>query len=373
MTGEIYLDFNATSPLHPAVRDEMQQALEEVPGNPSSPHRRGRRARELLDTARSRVAHALGVDPDEIFFTSGATESNNLAAALGEASGRPFYTTSVEHPSLREPARRRWRRSGTGGEVPVDASGRVEPAALTALPSDAVVSIQWVNNETGVLQDLAALAQGARASGAIVHTDGAQGFFRLPLRIHELGVDAASISSHKALGPVGIGALYVRRGLLVDPVLLGGAQERGVRPGTENVVGACGLGRLAQLVTENSPWDWPRLTSLRDGFVDELTRIDGLELNAPTELTLPNTVSVAVHGLHAETILLHLDREGVAASSGSACARGDTRPSHVLKAMNRPDSAIRSTLRLSFGPSSTREDLARAAAALRRVVRSLRE
>lgn len=368
----IYLDYNATSPVHPLVCKELVSALGGFHGNPSSPHREGRLARDLLEEARSQVAACLGVEPDEVYFTSGGTEGNNIAAALGETTGATFFTTSVEHPSMLEPARRRWRRGLPGAELRVNHAGVVGVESLSAVPPGAVVSIQWINNETGVVQDLATLSRAVKARGAIVHTDGSQGFLRVPCSMADLGVDSATISAHKALGPGGIGALYLKRGVLADPVLLGGAQERRVRPGTENVLGACGLGRLAALASGEGLWDWDRIAELRAGFVAQLLAIPGAELNAPSEITLANTVSLALDGLHAETVLAHLDRAGVAASSGSACARGESRPSHVLKAMSRPDTAIRGTLRFSFGPGTSGDDLVTAATTLRRIVETLR-
>lgn len=380
MPRDVYLDYNATTPLHPKVRDEMVRVFESELGNPSSPHRWGRRARDLIDAARESLSSYLGVSPSELFFTSGGTESNNLATSIGRTDRVPYSCASVEHASLLEPLRKRWADGLPGETLPVGPAGLVDPAALNALPEGSLVSIQWVNNETGVIQDLPALSEAAHARGVLLHTDGAQGFFRIKQDIPELGVDLATITAHKSFGPLGVGALYARRGTLLEALFRGGPQERSVRPGTENLASVHGLGVLADLAKSEDLWPHERLESRRAAFLHELQDLDGLRLNPPERESsnvrgapcFPGTISLSFDDLHAETLLVLLDREGVGASSGSACASGEERPSHVLRAMGVEDRRVRGTLRFSFGPSVPEEDLCYAARALGRVVTKLR-
>jgi len=377
----LYLDHNATTPILPEVARALREHLVEAEGvagaalgNPSSLHAPGRRARARLEGARERVAKALGVDPAELTFTSGGTESNNLFILGVEDPRQPLWISAVEHPSVREAARRRWALGAPGGELPVLADGRLDPALRDrGLDfSGALVSLQWVNNETGTIQELREWAEWFRSRGAIVHTDGAQGFFRLPAGPAELGVDAATITAHKSFGPAGVGALWVRRGIVLDPILRGGSQEKKLRPGTENLLAIVGFGALAERALAGPLWDLASLAERAAGFRGALRRIPGLTIVSPETGSFPACVAVAFDDLIAETLLVRLDLEGIAASSGSACSSGARQPSSVLAAMGVPDRAIRGALRFSFGPSTTAEELAFAADRLAAIAADLR-
>lgn len=370
----IYLDNNATTPLDPRVARVMVEELERgAPANPSSLHGAGRDARSRLERAREQLAGRLAVDPSELTFTSGGTESNNLALLGVAEPEQPLFISAIEHPSVREAARRRWAAGAPGGELPVDGEGRLDRSIRErgAEFEGALVSIQWVNNEVGTIQALADWAAWFHEQGALVHTDGAQGFFRLPDTIPELGVDLATITAHKSFGPTGVGALWVRRGVLLDPLLRGGPQEKKVRAGTENLPAIIGMGALAALDQEALLWADRGLAERLGRFRAELAGIDGVRVLSP-EGAFPTCVSIAVADCLAETILVRLDLEGVAASSGSACSSGAREPSHVLAAMGVPDREIRGAIRLSAAPSTTEEELSRVAGHLARIVADLR-
>ncbi len=374
MTRPIYLDANSTTPLHPRVREALADALSDF-GNPSSIHQLGRRARERVETAREQVAGAFGVEPDEILFTSGGTEANNLLihSALTEGRG---WISSVEHDSLWQPWIDRLRDGGLRArdfELPVDATGGHLPIDLPPSESETDwVSLQWINNETGRFQPLAALVQSYQRLGYRVHSDGAQGFFRVPVSISELGLDAATITAHKSFGPLGIGALYLRRGALLDPILRGGPQERRVRPGTENLLGIVGIGELARLSGEEELWPRDQLKKKSELFREALSSIEGCFPTLPVDQTYPSVVHVTFDDLDADTLLWKLDMSGVCASSGSACSAGTGKPSRVLQAMGLPDRRIRGALRFSFTPWTTAEELNNAAKTLHTIVRQLR-
>ena len=374
-SSPIYLDHNATTPLHPRVVEAMQALLTlGGGGNPSSLHAPGRGARAVLETARETVANALGIDPAELFFTSGGTESNNLMVLGVPDPEQPLFISSIEHPSVREAARLRWARGAPGGELPVTATGHLDDSIRERGPEfkGALVSLQWINNEVGTIQDLREWAEWFREQGAMVHTDGAQGFFRLPDRIPDLGVDAATITAHKSFGPTGIGALWVRRGKILDPILRGGPQEKKVRPGTENLLAIIGFAALAQIFQESPLWDLELLATRAKTFRANLGTIEGLRVVSPALRSFPGCVSITVDDLIAETVLVRLDLAGIAASSGSACSSGAREPSHVLAAMGVPDRAIRGAIRFSAGPMTTAEELARVAETLAGIVADLR-
>ena len=371
----IYLDHNATTPLHPRVVEAMQKILAEGGGgNPSSLHAPGRDARAILESSRETVATSLGVDPSELYFTSGGTESNNLIVAGVPEPEQPLYITSIEHPSVRESARARWAQGAPGGELPVTETGHLDPAIRDRSGEfeGALVSLQWVNNEVGTIQELASWAKWFRDEGATVHTDGAQGFFRLPERISALGVDAATVTAHKSFGPTGVGALWVRRGKILDPILKGGPQEKKVRPGTENLLAIVGFAALAELSTEAPLWDLAALEARVREFRLALKEIDGLEIVSPAVGAFPGCVSITLEDLIAETVLVRLDLAGIAASSGSACSSGAREPSHVLAAMGVADRAIRGAIRFSAGPATTTEELLRVAEKLAAIAADLR-
>jgi cysteine desulfurase len=353
----------------------MMPYLGEEFGNPSSGHGWGRRARAAIEAARAEVAGLLGCAPDEVIFTSGGTEANNLAirgTAMARPRGRHLVTSLVEHPATAVPCRdlerQGWRVSWAG----VDETGRVRAgAALAALDDDcALVTILHANNETGTLQPIAEVARGARARGALVHSDAAQSAGKIPVDVEALGVDLLSVAGHKLYAPKGVGALYVRRGTPLSPVILGAGQERGIRPGTESVASIVGLGASCEIARRTLEGEMRRVRALRDRLWALLsTRVPGLALNGhPTE-RLPNTLNVRFPGVLGSAVLAAAPE--VAASVGSACHEGAEEPSSVLLAMGLPAKAALGAVRLSLGRRTTEEEVARAAEALARAWASI--
>ncbi len=366
----IYLDANATTPLDSRVRAAMEPFLE--CGNASSPHAEGRAARSAVDRAREQVAALLGAEPREILFTSGATESNALAL-LGAIAARGILRvlcSAVEHPSVLRTLEALRPRVDLV-VAPVDGEARV--ADDLAVPEGAgLVSLMLANNETGTIQPVAAVAARARERGAIVHCDGVQACGKLPVRVRDLGVDLFSMSGHKIHGPKGVGALFVRRGLRLQPLYHGGEHERGLRAGTENVAAIVGLGAAAELASSERAERcarWERLTrTLLERLVADLP---GLLPNVPA-LRIPNTLNITIPGAEGEAVLLGLDLEGIAVATGSACSSGAAEPSHVLQAMGRTREQAEQSIRISLHADSCESDVARLAEALPRVVKKLR-
>lgn len=370
MNEPIYLDHNATTPVHPAVLEAMLPYLGEHFGNPSSTHVFGRRAKEAVERARGQVASLLGCRPEEVVFTSGGTEANNLAilGVVDPASGRRHVVTStVEHPATARPCERLERQGVEVTRLPVDAAGRVEAgAARAAVRADTgLVTVMLAQNETGALMPVAELAAVAHGRGALVHTDAAQAVGKLPVRVDELAVDLLSVAGHKLYAPKGVGALYVRSGVRVSPVLLGAGHEGGVRPGTENVASIVGLGAACALAETTLATETARQRELRDRLWAALqAAVPGIRLNGhPTE-RLPNTLNVSFPGARGSAVLAAAPE--VAASTGSACHEGGERPSTVLTAMGLDAATALGAVRLSLGRSTTREQVDRAAHALLR-------
>jgi cysteine desulfurase len=369
MTSDpIYLDHNATTPLLPEVVDAMMPYLREHFGNPSSTHPYGARAREAVARAREQVAGLIGCDADEVLFTSGGTEANNLAirgviAALERR--RHVVTTAIEHPATArlcawlEGQGYRLTRIGVDG----DGRARIDGAREAIHGHTALVTVMHSNNETGVLQPVAEVARLAHAAGALVHTDAAQSVGKVPVRVRELDVDLLSVAGHKLYAPKGVGALYVRRGTPLVPVLLGAGHERGLRPGTENVASIVGLGVACELVGRDLESTATRLRALRDLLRDRLAAgVPGLALNGHRELRLPNTLNVRFPRASGSAVL-----EGapeVAASTGSACHEGGESASAVILAMGIPPAEALGSVRLTLGRGTTEEDVLRAADAL---------
>ena len=362
----IYLDHNATTPPSPIVIDGMAAALHDLPGNPSSVHHFGQQAKAALDDARASVAALIGAEPAEIVFLSGGTESDNLAirgvAAALESTGRKTHliASSIEHEAvlntLRQLARRGWRTT----LLPVGESGVVEPDALReALADDtALVSIMHANNEIGTVQPVAELAAIAHDHGALVHTDAVQSAGKIPVDVTALGVDLLSISAHKFYGPKGAGALWARRGLRLVTQLTGGKHERGRRAGTENVAGIVGLGLAAQDAQTKMAGERTRLTVLRDRLERGVLRaVPGAVVNGSPDERVPNTSNISFDRVEAESLLIALDLEGVAVSTGSACSSGTLEPSHVLKAMGFPAHRTQNSIRFSLGAGNTEGEI----------------
>lgn len=376
----IYLDHNATTPPSAAVAARMLTALTEQFGNPSSVHYFGQRAKALLDEARTDVANLIGADPSEVVFTGSGTEGDNLAirgvAEALEATGRRhIVASSIEHEAvlntLKALARRGWRTT----LLPVDDSGIVSPDALrTAMSEDTVlVSIMHANNELGTIQPIAELAQIARAHRAVFHTDAVQSAGKIPIDVKALGVDLLSISAHKFYGPKGVGALWSRRGLRLQSPLTGGKQERGRRAGTENVAGIVGMGVAAREAMAKMSAESARVGALRDRLeASILARVPGTTRNGAREPRVPNTTNISFDRTEAESLLIALDLEGIAVSTGSACSSGTLEPSHVLKAMGLPPHRTQNSIRFSLGAANTEDDIDRVVAVLPGIVEKLR-
>ena len=376
----IYLDHNATTPLLPEVIDRMTGTLREEFGNPSSVHHFGQQAKAAIDEARTEVATLLSADPSEVLFTSGGTESDNIAirgaAEALEATGRRhLIASSIDHEAvlntLKALAKRGWRTT----LLPVDQTGIVAPDALRAALADdtALVSVMHANNEIGTIQPIAELARIAHDRGALFHTDAVQSAAKLPVSVRSLGVDMLSISAHKFYGPKGVGALWIRRGLRVLPLLTGGRQERSRRAGTENVAGIVGMGVAARIARGKMADEGTRLSALRDRLEAEiLAAVPGTAVNGAREPRVPNTTNVSFDRVEAESLLIALDLEGIAVSTGSACSSGTLEPSHVLKAMGFNAHRAQNSIRFSLGASSTDAEIDRVIGVLPKMVEKLR-
>ena len=361
MAQPIYLDHAATTPVRREVFEAMEPFYGPRFGNPSSTHRWGRDARAALDEARERLAQTLGALPDEICFTSGGTEGDNLAIlgswrALRSEARRSVVSSPIEHKAVLGAMHQAAHEGATERMVPVTATGVVECQALeTTLGDDTVVcSIMWVNNETGVIQPIAQLAAAAKAQGAIFHTDAVQAFGKLAVDARAVPFDFLTLSGHKIGAPKGIGAVFIRRGARLEPLQHGGAQDRGRRPGTENVAAAVGLARAAELAMDERERECARLCTLRDTLQAALlSRIPDAVINGLGAPRASHILNISVPGTDSESLLMALDLAGVACSSGSACQSGSVDPSHVLRAMGVPRELAVSAVRMSLGPLTT--------------------
>ncbi len=382
MSEPLYFDSNATARMRPEVREEFQEALLRVRGNPSSLHGPGRVARHMLDEARERIAAALEVHEDELVFTSGGTESNNLAllgALRPLAARRGLAISPIEHSSVLGPARALQRAGRTLRLLEVDVSGTVRLESLREALDDAsmaLVSIMAANNELGTcspLDDIATVLDTA-AKRPLWHMDAVQALGRVPLKLRALRVDLASFSLHKVGAPVGVGLLYRRSGVGLEPLMYGGEQEHGLRPGTENVAAAVAAARAVELALGELEQHRQRLRTLGILLWGELVsklphlRLLGLPVDHPRRL--PGTLNILSPGLEGKVLVMRLDLEGVAASAGSACASGSLEPSHVLKAIGCSDEEARSGLRLSCGRETRAEDVHRLVEILWRTLKS---
>jgi cysteine desulfurase len=377
----IYFDYNATSPLSPEAGLAVATATRDLFGNASSVHHFGQQAKAAIDDARSSIASLVGADPSEIVFTSGGTEADNFAlrgaaeAAEGGAR-RHLIAGAIEHEAvlntLKALARRGWRVS----LLPVDQSGIVSPDRLREIITDdtAIVSVMHANNEIGTIQPVAALAAIAREHGALFHTDAVQSVGKIPVDVRTLGVDLLSLSAHKFNGPKGAGVLWIKRGTRMLPILTGGKHERSRRAGTENVPAIVGLGVAASLAATKMDAEHARLAALRDRLEDGILRaVPGTAVNGDRASRVPNTTNISFDRVEAESLLIALDLEGIAVSTGSACSSGTLEPSHVLKAMGFSAHRAQNSLRFSLGLYSTTEEVERVIAVLPRLVERLRQ
>lgn len=376
----IYLDNNATTRVDPRVVEAMLPFFTGSFGNPSSTHAFGAGVARALKQAHEQVRALLGAEREQdILFTSGATESNNTAirsALAADPSRRDVVISTVEHPSILTLCDWLEREENVRiHRIPVDRLGRLDLDAYRAALATgrvAVASIMWANNETGVIFPIAELAALARAAGAAFHTDAVQAAGRLPMAIRDMAIDMLSLSAHKLHGPKGVGALYVRRGVPFQPLLRGGRQERGRRAGTENVPGAVGFGKAAELALSCLEEGNARIRAHRNRLEQALLRLDGARPIGDPDSRLPNTANIAFEYLESEEILHALDREGLAASSGSACASGSMEPSHVLRAMNVPITALHGAIRFSLSRETEAGDIDRVLEVVPDLIRRLR-
>jgi cysteine desulfurase len=376
----IYLDHNATTPLLPAVIERMTVVLRDEFGNPSSVHHYGQQAKAAIDEARTDVANLIGAEPSEVLFTSGGTEADNIAIrgaaeALETTGRRHLVASAIEHEAvlntLKALAKRGWRTT----LLPVDQSGVVSPAALReALADDtAVVSVMHANNEIGTVQPVAELARAAHERGALFHTDAVQSAGKIAVDVKTLGVDMLSMSAHKFYGPKGVGALWIRRGLRVMPILTGGRQERSRRAGTENVSGIVGMGVAARIASGKMAEEGRRLSALRDRLeAGILGAVPGTVVNGSIGARVPNTTNISFERIEAESLLIALDLQGVAVSTGSACSSGTLEPSHVLKAMGFNAHRTQNSIRFSLGAANTEAEIDRVIGVLPGIVEKLR-
>ncbi|MCD6351202.1 MAG: cysteine desulfurase NifS [Armatimonadetes bacterium] len=376
----IYLDHSATTPVAPEVREAMLPYLTEDFGNPSSIYYElGRRAHRAVDDARGHLAAFLGAKPEEIIFTGGGTEADNLAIkgvawALRDR-GRHIITSAIEHHAVLHACQALEREDFRVTVLPVDEHAVVSPDALVeAFEDDTIlVTIMHANNEVGTLQDLVALGALCHERGVLFHTDAVQSFGKVPLDLSTLPVDLLSISAHKFYGPKGVGALWVRSGVRLLPVLDGGGQERGLRSGTHNVAGIVGMARAVQLVEEAGPAEVEREAALCRRLIQGvLDAVPHSFLTGHPDQRLPNIASFCIPYVEGEAMLLALDQEGICASTGSACSSGSLDPSHVLLAMGIPPEVAHGSLRLSLGRGNTDEDVDRVLQVLPGIVERLR-
>ena len=357
----IYFDHNATTPVDPAVVETMTAVLRDDYGNASSVHHFGQQAKARLDDARSAVGTLIGAEASELVFTGGGTEADNfairgVAEALEPTGRRHLIASAIEHEAvlntLKALARRGWRTT----LLPLDASGIVDPERLESVLTDdtALVSVMHANNEIGTIQPIAELARIAHARGTLFHTDAVQSVAKIPVDVAALGVDLLSLSAHKFNGPKGVGALWIKRGTRITATMTGGKHERNRRAGTENVPAIAGLGVAAARARTQLAAEGQRLAALRDRLERSvIERVPGTAVNGAPEPRVPNTTNISVDGVEAESLLIALDLEGIAVSTGSACSSGTLEPSHVLRAMGLPSHRTQNSIRISLGAGNT--------------------
>jgi cysteine desulfurase len=375
----IYLDYAATTPTHPEVVEAMLPYFGQILGNPSSIHFHGQEAKAAIEEAREKIAAFIGAQGDEVVFTSGGTEANNLAlkgiAYANEGKGNHIITTAIEHHSVIEPCQFLAKRGFEITYLPVDSYGLVDPEKVEKAITDRtiMVSVMHANNEVGTIEPLEEIAEIARRREIYFHTDAVQTVGHMPVDVNELGVDLLTISAHKLYGPKGIGALYIRRGTRIISLTHGGGQERTRRAGTENVPAIVGFGKAMEIAKAEMAEEGRRLLPLRDKLIKGLSEcIDNIRLNGHPTQRLPNNVNVSIDFVEGESMLLNLDLEGIAASSGSACSSVSSEPSHVLLALGLPPEQAFGSLRFTLGRETTEEEVDYVLANLPQIVAKLR-
>jgi cysteine desulfurase len=380
MEQRIYLDYAATTPVDPAVLEAMTPYFTANFGNPSSIHWFGRETRKAVEEARAVVASAIGAAaPQEIVFTGSGSESDNMAirgvALARREKGAHIITSAIEHHAVFDTCRDLEKQGFKVTYLPVDHTGLVDPADLAKAltPETILVSVMHGNNEVGTIQPIAAIGEMLRDRKIIFHTDAVQTVGAIPVNVQELGVDLLSLAAHKFYGPKGVGALYIRKGTPVNPLIFGGAQERNRRAGTENIPGIVGLAKALQLANIDLPAKAQRLTELRDYLIDNvLQNLEHVRLNGHRTQRLPGNTNFSFEFIEGESLLLNLDLKGIAASSGSACTSGSLEPSHVLLAMGICHEISHGSLRLTLGQSTTKAELDYLLTVLPEIVQKLR-
>jgi cysteine desulfurase len=376
----IYFDYNATTPIAPDAIEAVVAATRDVFGNASSVHAFGQQAKAVIDAARSSTAALVGGDPLEIVFTGGGTESDNfairgVAEALEPTKRRHLITTAIEHEAVLNTFKALARRGWKTTVLAVDQSGVVSPDRLREAITDdtAIVSVMHANNEIGTIQPIAEMAAIAHEHGALLHTDAVQSVGKIPVDVRALGVDLLSLSAHKFNGPKGAGALWIKRGTRVQAIQTGGKHERNRRAGTENVPAIAGMGAAARLASTKLDAESSRVAQLRDRLeAGILGAVSGTTVNGAVDRRVPNTTNISFDRVEAESLLIALDLEGIAVSTGSACSSGTLEPSHVLRAMGFPPHRTQNSLRFSLGMYSTEEEVDRVVDVLPRLVEKLR-
>lgn len=361
----VYLDHSATTPVRPEVMEAMLPFLkDDAFGNPSTIYSYGREAKKALDEAREKVAALIGARPEEIVFTSGGTEADNLAligtAAANEKKGRHIITSSIEHHAVLHTAQYLMRHGFKVTFLPVTPEGlvRVEDVEEAITDETILISVMHVNNEVGTIQPIKEIGHLARERGIVFHTDAVQSVGKIPVNVDELNVDLLSASAHKIYGPKGVGCLYIRKGTKITPILHGGGQERKRRAGTENMPGIVGFGRAAELARQELPQEMPRLKALRDRLIKGiLERIEDVQVNGDLEKRVATNANFSFRYVEGESLLLSLDMKGICASSGSACTSGSLDPSHVLLAMGIPHEVAHGSVRMTLGRGNTEADI----------------
>lgn len=392
MLKRVYLDYAATSPADERVIKAMEPYWRRFFGNPSSLHSFGQETRGAVEMARVKVAHLIGAEPEEMVFTSGGTEADNFAlkgvAYAVKSQGNHFITTKIEHSAILNPAKFLTKQAclpdGQGFAVTYlspQKDGLIKPEDLRAALTDKtiLVSIMHANNEVGTIEpikELAEVIQKFRGAKKIplFHIDAVQTVGHLPVNVNELGVDLLSMSAHKLYGPKGVGALYVRKGVNLEPFMHGGEQERGRRGSTENVAGIVGFGKACELAEKEMDAEKIRLTKLRDYFIQEVTsEIDRVTLNGHATRRLPNNINLSFEGIEGESMMLSLDLAGIACSTGSACSSNTLEPSHVMLALGVNPEMAHSSLRFTLGKETTKQDLDYTVNQLVKIIKRLRD
>lgn len=372
----IYLDYAATTPVAPVVLEQMLPFFSERFGNGSSIHSVGREAKKYIGCAREIVQKALNAGrSDEVFFVSGGTEADNLAimGVMNQRSNhnKHMITTQIEHPAVLHTCQHLEQRGYSVTYICPNRDGRIDPSQIeAAIREDTVMlSVMTANNEIGTIQPMHEIGQIAKKYNLIFHTDAVQAMGAVSINVYDWAVDLLSITGHKIYGPQGIGALYVRRGIRMEPMLFGGEQERKRRPGTENLAGIVGLGAAVQNSVAEMKNNNIRLTKLRDQLIDEILKnITGSQINGGQKDRLPNNANFLFRGIDAEVLLLRLDMQGIAVSAGSACSSGSLEPSHVLLAIGRTYEEAQSSIRFSLGESTTEEDIQTVVRVLKEII-----